>query len=199
MIVRNFTENDIEEASKIVHLVWGDLYAKESIELQTLIYNFTLNYYHLNNTFSFALDDNGLKGLVFAGYKTDKNQSIENFNARIETLPQDDKITALNFLDYVENTQKGKMPRIKHPIKINDAKYMEIDNATRANLEISDSAHGDKSVTLLGTMDRTITGAGARLLRARLASPSMDIEEINKRLDAIEFFINKYFFRQLIC
>lgn len=106
MIVRNFTENDIEEASKIVHLVWGDLYAKESIELQTLIYNFTLNYYHLNNTFSFALDDNGLKGLVFAGYKTDKNQSIENFNARIETLPQDDKITALNFLDYVENTGK---------------------------------------------------------------------------------------------
>ena len=93
-------------------------------------------------------------------------------------------------LDYVENTQKGKMPRIKHPIKINDAKYMEIDNATRANLEISDSAHGDKSVTLLGTMDRTITGAGARLLRARLASPSMDIEEINKRLDAIEFFIS---------
>ncbi len=106
MIVRNFIENDIEEASKIVHLVWGDLYAKESIELQTLIYNFTLNYYHLNNTFSFALDDNGLKGLVFAGYKTDKNQSIENFNARIETLPQDDKITALNFLDYVENTGK---------------------------------------------------------------------------------------------
>ena len=104
MIVRNFIDNDVEEASKISHLVWGDLYEKESCELQKLIYDFTLEYYYLNNTFSFALDENGLKGLVFASLKTDKNNSIENFKTKIQNLSDNDRIIGLNLLDYVENT-----------------------------------------------------------------------------------------------
>ena len=82
MIVRNFTDKDVEEASKISHLVWGDLYKKESCELHKLIYDFTLEYYYLNNSFSFALDDNGLKGIVFASSKHDKNNSVENFTTK---------------------------------------------------------------------------------------------------------------------
>ncbi len=93
-------------------------------------------------------------------------------------------------LDYVENTQKGKMPRIKKPVKINDSKYMEIDSATRINLEILESVNKDKNASLLGIIDHTITGAGARMLRQWLTNPSMDIAEINRRLDAIEFFIS---------
>ncbi len=104
MIVRNFTDNDVEEASKISHLVWGNLYEKESCELQKLIYDFTLEYYYLNNTFSFALDENGLKGLVFASLKTDKNGSVENFKTKIQNLSDNDRIIALNLFDYVENT-----------------------------------------------------------------------------------------------
>ena len=104
MIVRNFTDKDIEEASKITHLVWGDLYSKESAKLQKLIYDFTLEYYYLNKTFSFALDDAGLKGLVFASLKKDKNNSVENFKTKIQDLSDDDRIVALNLLDYVENT-----------------------------------------------------------------------------------------------
>lgn len=106
MIVRNFTDIDIEEASKITHLVWGALYSKENAGLQKIIYDFTLKYYYLNKTFSFALDDDGLKGLVFASSKTDKNSSVENFKTEIQTLSDNDKITALNLLDYLENTGK---------------------------------------------------------------------------------------------
>lgn len=104
MIVRNFTDYDIEKASKISHLVWGDLYKKESSELQTLIYDFTLKYYYLNKTFSLALDDNGLKGLVFASSKHDKNNSVKNFTTKLQRLSDNDKIIALNLLDYVETT-----------------------------------------------------------------------------------------------
>ena len=104
MIVRNFTDNDVEEASKISHLVWGNLYEKESCELQKLIYDFTLEYYYLNNTFSFALDENGLKGLVFASLKTDKNGSVENFKTKIKDLSDNDRIIARNLFDYVENS-----------------------------------------------------------------------------------------------
>lgn len=104
MIVRNFKDSDIEEASKITHLVWGDLYANESSLLQQIIYDFTLEYYYLNGTFSFALDENGLKGFVFAALKKDKNNSSAKFENNINTLNEHDKITALNLLDYVENT-----------------------------------------------------------------------------------------------
>ena len=104
MIVRNFKNSDIEEASQITHLVWGDLYANESKTLQQIIYDFTLEYYYLNETFSFALDENGLNVFFFADTKKDKNESINTFKTRINTLNEKDKITALNLLDYVEST-----------------------------------------------------------------------------------------------
>ena len=106
MIIRNFKNSDIEEAEKITHLVWGDLYANENSRLQKLIYDFTLEYYYLNETFSFALDENGLKGFVFAALKKDKNNSSEKFKTKINTLNEQDKITALNLLYYVESTGK---------------------------------------------------------------------------------------------
>lgn len=106
MIIRNFKNSDIEEAEKITHLVWGDLYANENSRLQKLIYDFTLEYYYLNETFSFALDENGLKGFVFAALKKDKNNSSEKFKTKINKLNEQDKITALNLLDYVESTGK---------------------------------------------------------------------------------------------
>ena len=100
------------------------------------------------------------------------------------------EITAAGvLLDYIETTQKGKMPRIEKPVKLLEQKVMEIDGATRRSLELLDSQTGDKSASLLAVIDRTVTGIGARLLVSRLATPLVDIEEINKRLDVIEFFI----------
>ncbi len=93
-------------------------------------------------------------------------------------------------LDYVENTQKGQMPRIEKPIKVYENKVMEIDGATRKNLELLESLTGDKGATLLSVMDRTVTACGGRLLAGRVASPLVDLAEINQRLDVIEFFIN---------
>lgn len=93
-------------------------------------------------------------------------------------------------LDYIENTQKGQMPRIEKPVKIYENKVMEIDGATRKNLELLESLTGDKGATLLSVLDRTVTAVGGRLLAGRVASPLVDLPEINQRLDVIEFFIN---------
>ena len=99
------------------------------------------------------------------------------------------EITAAGILlDYVENTQKGRIPRIEKPSKVYVNKVMEIDGATRRNLELLESMIGDKGASLLSVVDRTVTGAGARLLANRMANPLLDIDEINKRLDIIEFF-----------
>lgn len=99
------------------------------------------------------------------------------------------EITAAGILlDYVENTQKGRIPRVENPIKVYVNNVMEIDGATRRNLELLESMVGEKGASLRSVIDRTITGAGARLLGNRIANPLLDISEINRRLDVIEFF-----------
>lgn len=115
---------------------------------------------------------------------------------RVDTLDaygnfERSEITAAGVLiDYIENTQKGQMPRIEKPIKVYENKVMEIDGATRKNLELLESCVNDKGASLLSVLDRTVTGAGARLLASRISTPLVDNNEINERLDVIEFFIN---------
>ncbi len=99
-------------------------------------------------------------------------------------------------LDYVELTQKGKVPKIKNPRKLHENKFMEIDAATCRNLEVLESISGDRSSSLLSQIDRTNTPAGGRLLAQRLAAPLRDITEINSRLDTIGFFIDSPDIRQ---
>jgi len=107
------------------------------------------------------------------------------------------EITAAGvLLDYVENTQKGKIPLIAKPQKVTENSIMEIDGATRRSLELTESLTGDKNSCLLGVIDRTVTGAGGRLLAARVANPLKDVVSINRRLDTLEFFASYSRIRQ---
>ena len=119
MIVRKFLDSDIEDASKITHAVWGNLYANNSCDLQKFIYDFTLEYYYLNKKFSFVLYDDILCGLIFASLKTDRNSTIEKYNNKILLLNEKDKQIALNLFEYVENA--GKEESLISTDKIIDA------------------------------------------------------------------------------
>lgn len=89
-------------------------------------------------------------------------------------------------IDYVERTQIGKMPYLETPRQVSSGDTLEIDAATRANLELTRTLAGQRKGSLLETIDRTITGPGARLLQSYLAAPLTNIEGINNRLDRIE-------------
>ena len=92
-------------------------------------------------------------------------------------------------VDYVELTQKGRLPRLAPPRRLGGGDVMEIDAATRRNLELAETLLGTRRGSLLGAIDGTVTGAGARLLAARLAAPLTDIAAIDGRLDAVQFFV----------
>jgi len=92
-------------------------------------------------------------------------------------------------LKYVDLTQMGRKPLINPPRKTSGARLF-IDAASRASLELVRAASGEKSSTLIAAMDRTVTGAGARELQARLSSPLTDPAAIEARLDAVAFFLN---------
>ncbi len=91
-------------------------------------------------------------------------------------------------VDYVELTQKGRLPRIAQPRQIAKGQVMEIDAATRRNLELTESLSGSLRGSLLGVIDLTVTGAGARLLGSHLAAPLTDPKAIDGRLDMVQFF-----------
>ena len=88
-------------------------------------------------------------------------------------------------LDYVELTQKGRLPRLAPPRRLAADSAMAIDAATRRNLELVSALDGGRAGSLLGVIDRTLTGAGARLLAARLSAPLTDPAAINRRLDSV--------------
>ncbi|MEI6099861.1 MAG: DNA mismatch repair protein MutS, partial [Alphaproteobacteria bacterium] len=93
-------------------------------------------------------------------------------------------------VDYLDLTQRGKLPLLQLPQRETVGGSMQIDAATRRNLEISAALSGGREGSLLAAMDRTVTAAGARLLERRLASPSLDLTLIQARLDAVRSLVD---------
>ena len=100
------------------------------------------------------------------------------------------EISALGALvDYLDLTQRGKLPLLRVPVQEHPGGVMQIDAATRRNLEISVSMSGGREGSLLAAVDRTCTSAGGRLLERRLASPSCDLALIRARQAAVGFLV----------
>ncbi len=99
-------------------------------------------------------------------------------------------------IDYIERTQIGHMPHLSKPQQMSSGAALEIDAATRRNLELTRTLTGERKGSLLATIDRTVTGPGARLLQSCLSAPLTDITAINNRLDRITCFINDPNLRQ---
>jgi len=99
------------------------------------------------------------------------------------------EIAALGAIaDYIEITQIGALPLLRPPLREEFGRGMRIDAATRRNLELTQALSGGRAGSLLHAVDRAVTGAGARLLAARLSAPSTDPAEIAARQDAVELF-----------
>ena len=67
---------------------------------------------------------------------------------------------------------------------------MRIDPATRANLELMRTLSGETRGSVMWAIDRTVSGPGRRLLADRLMGPLTDVAAIERRLDAVAFFLD---------
>ena len=66
--------------------------------------------------------------------------------------------------DYIAVTQKGRAARLTPLRAETESAVVQIDPATRRNLEISETLAGGREGALLAAIDRTVTAAGARAL-----------------------------------
>jgi DNA mismatch repair protein MutS len=89
-------------------------------------------------------------------------------------------------LEYLAETQKGSLAHIDRLLPYSAATRLAIDRATRRSLELTCTIRdGKREASLLGTIDRTVTCLGARLLADWLGAPLIDVSAINDRLDAV--------------
>jgi DNA mismatch repair protein MutS len=93
-------------------------------------------------------------------------------------------------LDYLDLTQRGKLPQLARPARFAPADLMAIDPATRRNLELLQTLSGERGGSLLAAIDRTSTAAGGRLLAERIAAPLTDPAAIGARLDAVAWLVD---------
>ncbi len=94
-------------------------------------------------------------------------------------------------VDYVALTQHGGAPHLEPPRRVVPSSVMQIDAATRRNLELAATLSGERRGSLLATIDRTATAAGARLLADHLAAPLTEPAAIAERLDAVAFLLDR--------
>ena len=94
-------------------------------------------------------------------------------------------------VEYLDITQKGKLPLLRPPVREKRETVMQIDASTRKSLELVRGVNGGRAGSLLSVIDRTLTSGGARLLERRLSSPSRDIANIGARHDAITWCLEQ--------
>ncbi|MGE3781916.1 MAG: DNA mismatch repair protein MutS, partial [Alphaproteobacteria bacterium] len=98
-------------------------------------------------------------------------------------------------VDYVALTQQpgdaGGSLHLMPPTRVAPDTVMQIDAATRRNLELTQTLSGERRGSLLAVIDRTLTGPGARLLAEHFAAPLTMGERIAARHDAVEFLADR--------
>jgi DNA mismatch repair protein MutS len=92
-------------------------------------------------------------------------------------------------VDYLDLTQRGKLPLLRPPVQEQAGGAVQIDAATRRNLELTAALSGGKEGSLLAAIDCTVTAAGARLLERRLSAPSCDLALVQARLAAVRHLV----------
>jgi DNA mismatch repair protein MutS len=100
------------------------------------------------------------------------------------------EVSAMGALvDYLHLTQRGRMPLLRPPVREALGRTMQIDAATRRNLELTQALSGGREGSLLAAIDRTVTAGGARLLERRLSAPSLDLGVIHARQAALDYLL----------
>ena len=109
----------------------------------------------------------------------------------------DPTVTALgSLLQYLTETQKQSLSHINNLKIIDNSDHMSLDRATLRNLELTETLFGGEvKGSLLGVLDKTGTAMGSRKMKQWLRKPLNRSDEINRRLDAVEYFTDEFLAR----
>ena len=87
---------------------------------------------------------------------------------------------------YLEQTFGSDLGHLRPPEIYQASQYLQVDEVSRAHLELVRTSDGTRKGSLLSVLDQTRTAAGARTLASWLLYPLLDLDVIHRRQDAIE-------------
>ncbi|NLO32149.1 MAG: DNA mismatch repair protein MutS, partial [Candidatus Hydrogenedentes bacterium] len=95
-------------------------------------------------------------------------------------------------LGYIHETQRDSVPHLDLPRHFEPSAYVALDSNTQRNLELTATmSDQSKRGSLLGVLDKSLTGMGERKLRNWILHPLSQVSKITERLDAVtEFYEN---------
>ena len=106
----------------------------------------------------------------------------------VEGLPYG-LVSAGAILHYLGETQHHKLQHITSIERILEDVFVWMDKFTIRNLELYHS-NNDNAVTLIQTIDKTLSPMGGRLLKRWLALPLKTVEKIKARHEVVQYFHN---------
>ena len=107
------------------------------------------------------------------------------------TLPRLAAVAAGGTLAYVDTAYRRRPAHLRPPEAYAPAGFLQLDAATRRNLELLETLGGERRGSLLWVLDQTATPMGARRLRDWLVYPLLEPAAIGLRLDAVEELVER--------
>lgn len=100
-------------------------------------------------------------------------------------------------LDYAQTMQLENELTVEKIEFLNTSNYAEINSITRKNLELTKNQR-EKTIygSLLWVLDRCKTSMGTRLLKRYINNPLLNVKEIEKRQQDVQYFIDNILIRE---
>ncbi len=124
-----------------------------------------------------------------------KTHNLKGFGIEEQILAT---ITSGALLNYISETQRGRLEQIKSISIYDTAEFMTLDYATRRNLEILYSMNDNQNGTLISILDKTSTASGGRLFKKWISLPLKNLESIHQRLNAVKSIYDDNDSRELL-
>ena len=94
-------------------------------------------------------------------------------------------------LQYARETQRTALPHIQSIHLIQHSENIQLDAATRRNLELTQNLAGGTENTLTAVLDKCVTPMGSRLLKRWIHQPICDVAKLTQRQQAISAILEQ--------
>lgn len=102
-------------------------------------------------------------------------------------------------LSYLKENLPGSQLNVRFPQKVESTEAMKMDNRSMEALEIFQSTGNVTRGSLFNTIKRTVSPSGTRLLNRWLSEPLVNIHDIERRHDLVEFFLYHQNLSRQVC
>src|SRR5690606_14173400 len=93
-------------------------------------------------------------------------------------------------LQYLKETQPDSLKLLASLRSYSIHEFMTLDASPRRNLELEETLRGERKGSLLGTLDRTVTPMGKRLMHQWVSQPLLSVDKIQRRQDGVQHFFD---------